>query len=164
MGMSMAIRRILFTAVPLALVACEPPPEEAPPPPPPMSEAGATAMRNAYVDAYMRKNAAGAAVFYADDAVLHNADGEVHIGQAAIEAAFTAMMEAGMDSLGLVSQSFEASGDLATDQGTFIRRTLDPQTKEATRVSGNYKIVIAREADGSFKFVQDSVWATGDPQ
>jgi uncharacterized protein (TIGR02246 family) len=129
-----------------------------------MSEAGATAMRNAYVDAYMRKNAAGAAVFYADDAVLYNVDGEVHIGQAAIEAAFTAMMEAGMDSLGLVSQSFEASGDLATDQGTFVRRTLDPQTKEATRASGNYKVVIARDEDGSFKFVQDSVWATGDPQ
>ena len=163
MGTSMAIRRILFTAVPLALVACEPPPEEPPPPPEPMSEAGATAMRNALVDTYMRKDAAGAVVFYADDAVLYALDGAVHTGKARIEAAFTAMIEEGMDSLGLVSTSFEASGDLATDQGTFIRRTLDPQTREATRVSGNYKMVIAREADGSFRVVQDSVWTTGDP-
>ena len=162
MGMSMAIRRILFTAVPLGLVACEPP-EEAPPPPEAMSEAGAIAMRNAFADAYMRKDATGAAVFYADDAVMYAPDGEVHIGKAAIEAAFTAMMELGMDSLGLVSQSFEASGDLATDQGTFIMRTLDPQTKEATRVSGNYKVVFARGAVGGFEVVQDSVWTTGDP-
>ena len=166
MGMSMMIRRILFTAVPLALVACEPPPEEAPPPPPPISEAGTTAMRNAYVDAYMRKNAAGAVAFYADDAVMYGADGEVHSGKAEIEAAFAAMMEEGMDSLGLVSQSYEASGDMATDQGTFIRRTLDPRTKEATRVSGNYKIDISRDADGNVFFVQDSIWdtVTLDPQ
>ena len=164
MGMSMAIRRILFTAVPLGLIACEPPPEEPPPPPEPMSEAGYTAIRNAFVDSYMRKDPAGAAVFYADDAVLYGQDGGVYSGKAAIEAEFTAMMEAGMDSLGFVSQSFEASGDVATDQGTFIMRTLDPEFREATRQSGGYKVNIERQADGGFMIVQDSVWAIGDPQ
>ena len=164
MGMSMAIRRILFTAVPLALVACEPPPEEAPPPPEPMSEAGYTAMRNAFVDTYMRQDPAGAVVFYSDDAVLYGLDGSAHSGKAAIEAEFTTMMETGMDSLGFVSESFEASGDVATDQGTFIMRTLDPEFREATRQSGGYKVNIERQADGSFMIVQDSVWAIGDPQ
>ena len=158
MGMSMAIRRILFVAVPIALVACEPPPEEAPPPPEPMSQAGATAMRNAFVDTYMRKDPAGAAVFYSDDAVMYALDGTVHTGKASIEAAFTDMLAAGIDSLGLVSTSFEASGDLATDQGTFVMRTLDPRTREATRANGNYKMIITREADGSFKIVEDSIW------
>jgi ketosteroid isomerase-like protein len=161
--MSTAIRRILYTAVPLVLVSCEAPPEEAPPPPEAMSEAGATAMRNAFVNTYMRKDATGAAVFYADDAVLYGSDGAVHTGKAAIEAEFTSMIEAGMDSLGLVAESFEASGDEAIELGTFIMRTLDPQTKEATRVGGGYRRVSQRGADGSFKVVLDSVWATGDP-
>ena len=163
MGMSMAVRSILLAAVPLALIACEPPPEEAPPPPEPMSEAGATAMRNAFVDTYMRKDVAGASVFYAADAVMYSADGTVHTGKPAIEAALTAMLAAGMDSLGLVSQSFEASGDMATDRGTFIMRTLDPRTKEATRASGNYEMVIGRQADGSFKVVKDSTWIAAAP-
>ena len=164
MGMSMAIRRILFNAVPLALVACEAPPEEPPPPPEPMSEAGYTAMRNAFVDSYMRKDPTGAVVFYADDAVLYGPDGSVYSGKAAIEAEFAAMMETGMDSLGFVSQSFESSGDVATDQGTFIMRTLDPEFREATRQSGGYKVNVERQSDGSFMIVQDSVWAIGDPQ
>ena len=164
MGMSIAIRRIMFTAVPLALLACEPPPKEAPPPPDPMSEAGYTAMRNAFVDTYMRKDAAGAVTFYADAAVLYGHDGSVHTGKAAIEAEFAAMMETGMDSLGFVSDSFEASGDVATDQGTFIMRTLDPEFREATRQSGGYKVNVERQLDGSFMIVQDSVWAIGDPQ
>jgi ketosteroid isomerase-like protein len=152
--------------LPLALLACAPeePEVEEAPAPQPISQAGANAMRNAYVDSYMRKDAAGASAFYADDAVMYAPDGTVFTGKPAIQEALNGMIAAGRDSLAMVSQSFEATGDLATDRGTWIMRTLDPQTKEATRQSGGYIMVIGRQPDGTYKVIKDSVWATGAPQ
>ena len=108
----------------------------------------------------MFKDAARVVAFYADDAVMYGPDGTVYTGKAAIEAGINDMIAAGRDSLALASQSFETSGELATDQGTFITRALDPQTRVATRHSGNYKLVIAPQPDGTYKVVKDSSWAT----
>ncbi len=160
------LARGILVVLPLSLAACGGGDAEAEPAPvvEPMSQAGANAMRDAFVTAYMSKNAAGAVAFYADDAVMYGADGSVTTGKPAIEAKFIEMMAAGMDSLALVPQSFEAAGDMATDQGTFVMRTLDPQTKEATRASGFYKAVLARQADGTFKLAKDSLWVAAAPE
>lgn len=164
MRLSRAKHGVLFV-LPLALVACGGGEEdaEAAPAAEPMSQAGADAMRNAFVDSYMRRDPQGAAVFYADDAVMYHPDGTAANGREAIVAAYQNMMASGMDSLGLAVASFEATGDAATERGTWVMRQLDPQTKEAVaRTTGEYLVVYGRQADGTFKIVKDSVWQTGE--
>jgi ketosteroid isomerase-like protein len=148
-------------AVLLALAACAPKEaevEEAPAEP--MSEVGANAMRDAFVNTYMSKNAAGAAAFYSENAVMYGPDGAVVNGRPAIEAEFTKMLQAGVDSVGLTKSSFTASGDEAVEEGTFIMRTLDPKTKEASYAKGGYKVTYGRQPDGLFQVVKDSTWVT----
>src|SRR6185436_12765564 len=65
MSLTRALQGLLVVTT---LAACAKKEEEAPPPPEPMSQAGATALRGAFVNLYMTKNSAGAADFYADDA------------------------------------------------------------------------------------------------
>jgi len=155
---------LLALSVALGACAAEEEAAEAPPAPEPMSQGLGNAMRDAFVNSYMLKDAPGAAAVYADDAVMYSPDGTAATGKPAIEAAFTAMMAAGMDSLALVQTSWEAAGDMATDEGTFVMRTLDPQTKEATRENGNYMIVMTRQADGTFKITKDSTWVAAAPE
>jgi ketosteroid isomerase-like protein len=149
----------ILWSLPLALAGCggEPATEEAPAAEP-MSQAGANAVRGAIVDAFLRKDAVTAAAFYADDAARYTSDGNVSTGKDAIQTSIASMHTAGFDSIGMVSQSFEASGDGATDRGTSVIRQLDPQTKEATRYNANYMWVFARQPDGTFKIATDSVW------
>jgi ketosteroid isomerase-like protein len=155
MSLTKALQGLLVVTT---LAACAPKEEEAPPPPEPMSQAGATAMRGAFVNLYMTKNPTGAAEFYADDAVMYSPDGTVATGKPAIVAAFENMIKAGQDSLHLSIASFEASGDQATEKGTWVMRTLDPQTKEASYGKGEYVVTYARQADGGFKIIKDSVY------
>lgn len=148
----------LLVVLPLALAACAAKEEEAPPPPPdPMSQAGADAVRGSFINLYMSKNAAGVAEFYADDAVKYNADGSVANGKAAIMAVFESMIAAGQDSLGITSTGFQAEGDQAVDQGTWVMRALD-KNKEASYQGGQYMMTFGRQADGGFKIVKDSVF------
>jgi ketosteroid isomerase-like protein len=150
--------------LPLALSACaqEAEVEEAPAAEP-MSQAGANAMRNAFVSSYMGGDAQGAAVFYAEEAVMYAPDGTVSTGKPAIVTSLQNMRAAGIDSLGMTATSFEAAGDGATERGTYVMRQLDPQTKELIgRTTGEYMVVYARQPDETFKIVKDSVWKTGD--
>ena len=158
MRVSRTLKGILVV-LPLSLAACgEKPAEEAPPAPEPMSQAGNDAVRSTFINLYMSKDAANASQFYAEDAVMYGPDGSIATGRAAIQAAFEGMIAAGQDSLALTSTSFEAAGDQATDRGTWLMRTLDPETKEATRQKGDYLKVMGRQADGGFKIIKDSIF------
>jgi ketosteroid isomerase-like protein len=152
----------MLLALTLTLGACagEPEAQAAPPPAEPMVEAGADAMRDGFVMAYMTNNPAGAAAYYAENAVMYHPDGTVLNGRAAIEGAFAQMRQAGTDSLGLTKTSFQASGDEAVEQGTFVTRTIDAETKERTYMRGGYLLTYARQPDGTFQKVRDSVWVT----
>jgi ketosteroid isomerase-like protein len=146
--------------LPLALASCGGEPEaEAAPPPEPMSAAGANAIRDAYAMSFMGKNAPAIAAFYAENATMIGADGAVVTGRAAIQEALQQQFAAGFDSLAITSTSFQATGDQAVDQGTYVIRQLDPKTKEATRFTGSYVVTIMRQPDGSFQIVKDSAFA-----
>jgi ketosteroid isomerase-like protein len=153
----------VLSFVPLALIACGGADKPAPAPPaqPAMAQGAATSMRNAFVDSYMRKDSVGAAAFYADNAVMVGPDGKEVTGKPAIVSAFGGMIKAGMDSLALASTGFQADGDKAVDRGTWVMRTLDPKTKEATRANGTYAVYFARQPDQTFKIVLDSTIAAG---
>jgi ketosteroid isomerase-like protein len=159
----MSLTKALYGAlIVTTLSACAAKEEPPPPPPDPMSQAGAVAMRGAFVNLYMTKNSAGAADFYADDAVMYSPNGQVATGKPAIQAAFDQMIAAGQDSLHLGISSFEASGDIATEKGTWVMRTLDPKTKEASYGKGEYVVTYGRQPDGGFKIIKDSVYLAGE--
>jgi ketosteroid isomerase-like protein len=147
-------------ALALALGACgggEPEAAEEAPAAEPMNQAIANSMRGGLADALLYKDANRATAYYAEDAVAYTVDGNTATGMAAIQQNLSALIAAGYDSIGMTSQSFEATGDQATDRGTAVIRKLDPQTREATRYNANYELVFARQADGTFKIVKDSV-------
>ena len=156
---------VLFSFVSAALVACsgggDKAAQAAPPAQPAMAEGAATSMRSAFVDSYMRKDSVGAAAFYADDATMIGPDGKEVKGKPAIISAFSSMIKAGQDSLALTSTGFKADGDKASDHGTWVMRTLDPKTKEATRANGTYAVYFARQPDQTFKIVLDSTMSGG---
>jgi len=53
------------------------------------------------------------------------------------------------------------SGDYAISQGRFSESYTDPATKQAKSDSGSFLTVYKKQADGSWKAVQD--WAVADP-
>jgi len=53
------------------------------------------------------------------------------------------------------------SGDLATSHGRFTETYTDPATKTAKSDSGTFLTVYRKQADGSWKAVED--WAVADP-
>lgn len=153
----------VLSFVPLALIACggDKPAPAPPPAQPAMAQGAANSMRSAFVDSYMRKDSVGAAAFYADDATMVNPQGQEVKGKPAIISAFSGMIKAGQDSLALTSTGFQADGDKASDHGTWVMRTLDPKTKEATRANGTYAVYFARQPDQTFKIVLDSTQMAG---
>ena len=145
----------------LALAACgggEPEPEAAPPAEP-MSEGGANAMREGYVMAWMSKNAPAVAGYYAENATVYM-DSAVVSGRAAIQESLTQEWASGVDSLGVTKTSFQATGDEAVEQGTFVARHVDRQTGEREYRHGGYVVTFGRQPDGTFQIVKDSAWVT----
>jgi len=53
------------------------------------------------------------------------------------------------------------AGDMATSQGRFEQTYTDAESKAAVKVSGSFLTVYKKQADGSWKAVQD--WAVADP-
>jgi ketosteroid isomerase-like protein len=53
------------------------------------------------------------------------------------------------------------AGDMATSQGRFEETYTDPDSKGPVKVSGSFLTVYKKQADGSWKAVQD--WAVADP-
>jgi uncharacterized protein (TIGR02246 family) len=50
-----------------------------------------------------------------------------------------------------------ASGDLAYTRGTYSMRSTDPQTQRPRTETGNYLSIWRRQADGSWKIVEDII-------
>ena len=53
------------------------------------------------------------------------------------------------------------AGDMATSRGRFEQTYTDPESKRPVKVSGAFLTVYKKQADGSWKAVQD--WAVADP-
>jgi ketosteroid isomerase-like protein len=53
------------------------------------------------------------------------------------------------------------AGDMATSQGRFEQTYTDAESKAAVKVGGSFLTVYKKQADGSWKVVQD--WAVADP-
>jgi uncharacterized protein (TIGR02246 family) len=104
------------------------------------------------------------ASYYADDAVLMTNGAPPASGKAAIQG-MTKML-ADMDA----DLKFEAtkvdvakSGELGYAQGTYTIATTDPKTKKRMMEKGTFVSVLKKQADGSWKLVQDINTPDSDP-
>jgi uncharacterized protein (TIGR02246 family) len=127
----------------------------------PRSGAHATAAAIRAIEArwneeWARRNVAQLAAHYTRDAVLM-APGVRLVGMAQIRAGLGQMTGDPAFSLHFHADRVEvsASGDLAWTQGTYTLRSTDPRTHQPVDDHGSYVTTYRRQADGSWKAVDD---------
>jgi uncharacterized protein (TIGR02246 family) len=96
---------------------------------------------------------------YADDAVLMLPGAPAAKGKDAIRAAWKGMLDDPNLKLNFSSDRIEvsASGDLATTKGSYTSTMTNPKTKKTMEDKGSYLTVYKKQADGSWKAVEDMI-------
>jgi len=107
---------------------------------------------------YEAKDAAKLVAHYTDDGVLMVVGGPASKGKAAIQKALTEMVADPALSLKFQADRVEVSksGDMAYTQGTYTLTVTDPATKKPINDKGSYVTLYKKQADGSWKAVQDA--------
>ena len=118
-------------------------------------------MRTALQSAVVARDAAALAALFADDAVLHEVDGSVVTGRAAIEARIAAVLP-GVAGYALTSQRTDVGGDLAVDHQLF-QLTL-AEGAEPRVLHGNQLVVLRRGPDGSWRVAHTGAWLGASPE
>lgn len=101
---------------------------------------------------------------YASNAVLVLPGLPAQVGTAAIRNVYVGALKDPAFDLTLTSDRAEVgrSGELAFTQGHFTMQGTDPKTKQATTTAtGSYVTIYRKQADGSWKAIQD--WAAANP-
>jgi uncharacterized protein (TIGR02246 family) len=109
-------------------------------------------LRDEWVAASERDDAAAVAALYTDDAVVASPDDPPAEGREAIQALWTRNfpMASGLE---VRSAKLEASGDFAYDYGEFSQRITPPKGKPMD-VTGKYLVVLKRQPDGAWKIAK----------
>jgi uncharacterized protein (TIGR02246 family) len=139
------------------MTACAPVPA---PPPADTRAADEKTIRDgetAWVHDLASRDVERAATHYTDDATVMAPGMAAMKGKNAIREGFTQLFGDGSASLTFVTSSAEVarSGDLAYTQGTYVMTMTDPKTKKPSTDRGTYVTVYKKEADGSWKAVED---------
>jgi len=101
---------------------------------------------------------------YASDAVFVLPGMPPQVGTAAIRNVYVESFKDPNFGLTLTSDKVEVagSGELAMSQGNFVMKGSDPKTKQPmTTMTGPYLTVFKKQADGSWKAIQD--WVASNP-
>lgn len=106
-------------------------------------------IRDQWVAAAERDDAAAVTAFYTDDAVVTAPDTPAAEGRQAIQDHWARNFPIS-SALQVRSSETEISGDLAYDYGEFSQRITPPRGK-AMDVQGRYVVVLKRQADGAWK-------------
>ena len=115
-------------------------------------------------EAFHAKNLDGLVGPYASDAVFVVPGLPELVGTSAIRNFYTEALKDPNFDLTLTSDKVEVarSGELAYSQGHFTMKGTDPKTKlSTTTMTGPYLTVFKKEADGSWKALQD--WVAANP-
>jgi uncharacterized protein (TIGR02246 family) len=104
------------------------------------------------------KKADGVAGHYASDATTYLAGQAPMVGRDKIQAGVGQFMQDANFGIDYANTQtiVAASGDLAYTKGTYHVTYTDPQTKKAKSEAGNYVTIFHKEADGSWKAVEDA--------
>ncbi|HEY0314090.1 MAG TPA: DUF4440 domain-containing protein [Allosphingosinicella sp.] len=118
----------------------------------------------AWVKDYANHDVNRAAGHYAADAALMPGGMARMMGDKAIRAGLQAMVNDPNFQLTFAAEKVEvaASGDLAYSRGTYRMQSTDPKTKQPAVETGNYITTYKKQADGSWKAVDDMA-AAGAP-
>lgn len=94
---------------------------------------------------------------YADDAVMMSPGVPAAKGKEAIHAAWKALLDDPNSKLNFSSDRVEisSSGDLATTKGSYTLTVTNPKTKKPIEDKGSYVTVFKKQADGSWKAIED---------
>jgi uncharacterized protein (TIGR02246 family) len=95
--------------------------------------------------------------YYAEDGTILLPNAPPVTGRENIRAALESRVTDPNFSLTFRPGKIEASGHLAYVQGAYAATRTDPRTMEAVQDQGKYVTVYRKEADGSWKAVQDMV-------
>lgn len=108
---------------------------------------------------YADHNAEGLASHYADDAALANPDTPIAVGKDAIRKETASFAADPNLNVQFASDRVQvaASGDLAYSRGHYSMTYTDPGTGKAAAGTGSYLTVWKKQADGSWKAVEDFV-------
>ena len=114
--------------------------------------------------AYYKRDAEALAAMYAEDAALAAPDADLVNGKDAIAKDVRAMVADPNFRLEFRSDRAQVAktGDLAYTRGRYTMTMTDPKTKGPFTSTGNYLTVWQKQADGSWKAVEDFV-TTGAP-
>jgi uncharacterized protein (TIGR02246 family) len=114
---------------------------------------------------YADKDAAKLAGMYASDAALANPGAPLVTGKDAIGKAVTAFVADPRLKVSFASDRIQVarSGDLAYTRGHFTMESTDPATRKGRTDSGSYLTVWQKQADGSWKAVEDFVTPGAPP-
>jgi uncharacterized protein (TIGR02246 family) len=118
-------------------------------------EAGRAAIlkvRNAWLAAEKKDDAAGVAVLYADDAVFVGTGTPPAHGRAAIQEAFAKSFPI-TSVTSLDSKQLVANEKVGYDFGEFTQELTPPNAKPQT-IHGQYLVALARQPDGSWKITK----------
>jgi uncharacterized protein (TIGR02246 family) len=130
-------------------------------PAPDSREADAHALREGEVAAFVKdwggKDADRIAANYTDDGTVMFPNSPVMTGKDAIGKAMKDVVADPNWSLALQPVQVEVSrgGDLGYTRGTYVLTATDPASKKAITEKGRFVIIFRKEADGSWKAVQD---------
>jgi uncharacterized protein (TIGR02246 family) len=155
----MAIRTILCLAALAALAGCDTYKK----PDPKAVEQQLQANEAKWNRAYAEHDAKALASMYADDAALANPGEDLVRGKAAIEQATAAFASDPNLKVAFETNRIQVarSGELAYTRGRYTMTTTNPETSKPETSTGHYLTVWRRQADGSWKAVEDFVTPGG---
>ncbi len=107
------------------------------------------------IKAWAAKDINGIMAQYADNAVLVVPEAPVAKGAEAIRGMLAELLKDPAMSIILETSVTEVSGDLGYQRGNYTLQVTDPKTKKAITEKGTTLIVSKRQADGSWKVVED---------
>lgn len=115
------------------------------------------ALEKAWVKDYANRDVPRAAGHYASDGMLMPAGMNRMSGPKAIRGGIEALMRDPAFKISFSPERVEVadSGDLAYTRGTYRMETTDPKTKQPHAETGNYMTTYKKQADGSWKAVDD---------
>lgn len=157
----MRILAIALCAAPLALAGCDQGPEKA------NTEElrqQILAQEDAWAKAYAARDADAVAGFFAEDSALAAPGSQLLRGQDDIRKAANDMVSDENLNLSFRANRVEVSesGDLAYSRGQYLLTMTNPQTKQPESSRGYYLTVWKKQADGSWKAIEDFT-TTGPP-
>jgi uncharacterized protein (TIGR02246 family) len=116
------------------------------------AKAAIAKLRDAWVAAANKKDAATVAGYYTDDAGFVTTESPFASGRSAIQAALTKSFAVASD-LKVNSVKTEISGDIGYDYGTFTWHITPPNGK-AFDSNGHYIVTFKKQSDGSWKIAE----------